>query len=120
MEEVNVSGKTNAGNGMFAVLCCAIYFVLQSLKYIHRTSIASLDPETIGLPAFSILSTMFTRACGPPEKLSLALVARSNVLRMTVKLTRSWLLNSAFCQPKLTQFDKVVEKPKNDKFTRVI
>ena len=30
----------------------------------------------------SILSAMFTGACGPPEKLSLALVPRSYVLRM--------------------------------------
>ena len=33
-----------------------------------------------------IISAVFTRACGPPEKLSLALVPRSNVLRMIVKL----------------------------------
>ena len=45
--------------------CC------KSLKF-FRTSIASLDPETVELPAFSILSAMFTGACGPPEKLSLA------------------------------------------------
>ena len=40
------------------------------------------------LPTFTsfILSAMFTGACGPPEKLSLALVQRSNVLRMTLKL----------------------------------
>ena len=34
----------------------------------------------------SILSAMFTGACDPPEKLSLALVPRSYVLRMIVKL----------------------------------
>ena len=34
----------------------------------------------------STLSAMFTGACGPPEKLSLALVPRSYVLRMIVKL----------------------------------
>ena len=45
-----------------------------------------LDPETVQLPSFSILSAMFTGACGPPDKLSLALVPRSNVLRMIMKL----------------------------------
>ena len=34
----------------------------------------------------SILSAMFTGACGPPEKLSLALVPRSYVLRMIMKV----------------------------------
>ena len=34
----------------------------------------------------SILSAMFTGACGPPEKLSLALVSCLYVLRMIVKL----------------------------------
>ena len=29
---------------------------------------------------------MFTEACGPPEKLSLALVPHSHILRMIVKL----------------------------------
>ena len=33
----------------------------------------------------SILSVMFTGACGPPEKLSLALVPRLYVLRMIVR-----------------------------------
>ena len=57
----------------------------KSLKF-FSTYIASLDPETVQLPAFSILSAMLTEACGPPEKLSLVLVERSYVLRMTVKL----------------------------------
>ena len=85
-EEVNV-GQRNAGNGTFAVLHCAIFRTpsfRKSLKFFW-TSIASLDPETVQLPAFSILSAMFTGACGPPEKLSLALVQRSYVLRMIVK-----------------------------------
>ena len=56
---------------------------VKSLKF-FGTSIASLDPETIQLPAFSILSAMFIGACGPTEKLSLALAPRSNVLRMIV------------------------------------
>ena len=84
MEEVNVGGKS-AGNGTSAALYCAISrtpSVCKSLKF-FGTSIASLDPETVQLPAFSMLSAMFTGACGPPEKLSLALGARSNVLRMT-------------------------------------
>ena len=45
------------------------------------------------LPTFtsSILSAMFTGACGPPEKLSLALVPRSYVLRMIVNLAYTHL-----------------------------
>ena len=65
--EVNV-GTKNTGNGMFSVLHCAIFHMLsfhKSLKF-FGTSIASLDPETVQLPAFYILSTMFTGACGPP------------------------------------------------------
>ena len=86
VEEVNVSMK-NVG-GTFA--SCAIFLTpsfQKSLKF-FGTSIASLDPETVQLTAFSIhvLSAMFTRACGPPEQLSLALVQRSKVLRMIVKL----------------------------------
>ena len=65
-----------------AVLRSSFY---KSLKFLE-TSIASLDPESVQLPAFSILSAMFTGACGPPEKLSLALVPRSCVLRMIVSL----------------------------------
>ena len=60
--------------------CTMLYFICQvfykSLKFFGN-SIASLDPETVQLPAFSILSAMLTEACGPPEKLSLALVQRS-------------------------------------------
>ena len=55
------------------------------LKFL-RTSVASPDPQTV---------CMFTGACGPPEKLSLALVLRSNVLRMTVELAY-WLVGSSF------------------------
>ena len=61
-----------AGNGKFLTPSYC-----KSLKF-FGTSIASLDPETVQLPAFSILSAMFTGACGPPEKLTLALVRRSN------------------------------------------
>ena len=78
-----MSVEKNAGNGTFAALYCAIFRTpsfRKSLKF-FGTSIASLDPETVQLPAFSILSVMFTGACGPPEKLSLALVPRSYVLR---------------------------------------
>ena len=73
--------ERNAGNGTFVVLYCAIFHKLnfhKSLKF-FGTSIASLDPETVELPAFSILSAMFTGACDPPEKLSLTLVQRLNV-----------------------------------------
>ena len=76
----------NARNTMFAVLYCAIFRTPRFCKPLKffRTSIASLDPETVQLLPFSILSAMFTGARGPPEKLSLALAPRSNVLRMTV------------------------------------
>ena len=57
----------------------------KSLKF-FGTSIAPSDTETVDLPAFSILFAMFRGACGPTEKLSLALEPRSNVLRMIVKL----------------------------------
>ena len=73
-----------AGNGTFAALCCVIFHTpsfCQSLKF-FGTSIISLDPETVQLPAFYILSAMFTGACGPPEKLSLTLVLRSDILCM--------------------------------------
>ena len=90
MEEVNVGGK-NARNGMFTALYCAQFRTpsfRKSLK-LFGTPIASLDPETVQLPTFDILSAMFTEACGPPEKLSLALAPRSYVLRMIVKLAYS-------------------------------
>ena len=70
--------------------CTVLYFARKSLKFLG-TSIASLDTETVQLPAFSILSAMFTGVCGPPEKLSLALVQCLNVLRMIMKLAY-WLL----------------------------
>ena len=79
----------NEGNGTFAALYCAIFrtpSLSKSLKF-FGTHIATLDPETVQLPAFSTLSAMFTGACGPPVKLSLALVPRSYVLRITVKLS---------------------------------
>ena len=87
MEEVNVGGK-KLGNGTFAVLYCTIFRTpsfCKSFKF-FGPPIAPLDPETIDLPAFYILSTMFTVARGPPEKVSLALVQRSNVLRVILKL----------------------------------
>ena len=89
MEEVNFVEKNPAGNGILGKLA-ALYCVIfrtpsfrKSLKF-FGTSIASLVPETFQLPAFSILSTMFTGACGSPEKLSLALVSRLYVLCMIV------------------------------------
>ena len=72
MKEVNVGGRKNAGNGRFAALYCTIFRApsyRKSLKF-FGTYIASLDPETDQLPAFSTLSAMFTESCGPPEKLS--------------------------------------------------
>ena len=82
-----MSVEKNAGNNTFAALYCTIFRMpsfRNSLEF-FGTSIASLDPETVQLPAFSILSAMFTGACGPTEKLGLALVPRSDVLRKIVK-----------------------------------
>ena len=64
MEEANVGGKINAGNGTFAALYCTMFRTpsfRKSLKF-FGTSITSLDPETVQLPAFYILSAMFTGA----------------------------------------------------------
>ena len=63
MEEVSVDGKKCS---LFAALYCAVFRTpsfRKSLK-LFGTSIASLDPETVQLPAFSILSAIFTGACG--------------------------------------------------------
>ena len=72
MEEVIFGGKKLAGWCVCcAVLYCAIFNApsfRKSLKFCE-TSIASLDPETVNLLMFSILSVMFTVACGLPEKL---------------------------------------------------
>ena len=80
---------SDAENGTFSVLYYNAIFrrpsFCKSLKF-FGTYITSLDPETVQLPAFSILSAMFTGVCGPLEKLSLALVPRLNVLHMIVKL----------------------------------
>ena len=67
-----MSVERNTENSMFAVLHCAIFCTpsLRKSLTFFETSITSLDPETVQLPAFSILSTMFTGVCGPPEKLS--------------------------------------------------
>ena len=81
-----MSVEKNAGNGTFAALYCAIFRTpsfRKSLKF-FGTSIASLDPETVQLPAF--YNATFTGACGPPEELSLALVLHLKVLRMIVIL----------------------------------
>ena len=82
---VEKKNKVNDILEILVVLNCAIFptpsFLNKFLKF-FRTSTVSLDPETVELPTFSTLSAMFTGACGPPEKLSLALVPRSNVLRM--------------------------------------
>ena len=69
----------------------------KSLKF-FGTSIASLDPETVQLPAFSILSAMFTGASGPPEQLSLASAQQSSVLRMMWKslMKQLWRYHKPF------------------------
>ena len=94
MEEVN-----EGGNGileMFALLHCAIFHTPHFCKFLKffGTSITSLDPETVKLLAFYILSAMFTGVCGPPEKLSLTLVPCSDVLRMIVKPAYGNILDS--------------------------
>ena len=73
---------------MFGALYCAIFRTPRFRKFLKflGTPIASLAPETVRLPAFSILFAMFTGTCGPPEKLSLALVVLSINLRKIVKL----------------------------------
>ena len=63
---------------MFAALYCAIFCkpsFCKSLEF-FRTSIPSLDPETVKVLTFYVhaLSNMFTGVCGPPEKLRFALV----------------------------------------------
>ena len=61
------------------------------IRNIARYSAANVPFPAFFPPTFtcSILSAMFTGACGPPEKLSLALVPRLCVLRMIIKLTYS-------------------------------
>ena len=87
MEEGNVGGKKHRKWHIW----CAKFHLPRFHKFLKffRTSIASLDPETVQLPAFYTLFAVFTGACGPPEKLSLALVPCSNVLCTIVKLCYS-------------------------------
>ena len=72
MEEVNVSGKTHRKWHFCWLIFCAPIFH-KSLKF-FGTSITSLDPETVELPAaMRTYPPCFAGACGLPEKLSLAL-----------------------------------------------
>ena len=115
--------EKNRGNGILqtsAQLYCAIFqtpHFHKSLKF-FRTSIASLDPETVKLPAFSILSAMFTEVCGPPEKLSLTLVSHSNVLRTIVKLAYWCKTFSATSTPSSLQRVAYSVQSKLGKFSR--
>ena len=79
IEEVNVGGKKT-------LLRYISYTKFLQILEVLRDSHHLLDPETVQLPAFSILSAMFTGACGPPERLSLALAPHSFILRMIAKL----------------------------------
>ena len=84
-----MSVEKSAESGTFAALYCTIFRTqsfCKSLKF-FRTSNVSLDPETVQLSVFYILSAMFTGACGPSEKLSLALV------RCHVQMLCAWLWN---------------------------
>ena len=80
VEEMNGSGeKRRKWHSRKRLLrCTALYFIRQvfSLRDFHRLFGSRNSPTT----------DMFTGACGPPEKLSLALVPRSNVVRMILKL----------------------------------
>ena len=86
MEEVTIGGeKTPEGNGTFAVLYCTIFRMPsfhKSLKF-FGTSSTPLDPERIQLLA--CLSHVYGyRSMWPArEAISLALVPRLYVLRMT-------------------------------------
>ena len=68
------------------LFCTALYFVRQVFGNPQSSSglPSPLDPETVQLPAFSILSAMFTGACGPPEELSLALARRSGLFNFFI------------------------------------
>ena len=83
-----VCRRKSAKNDTFPALYCDIFYkptFNKSLKFCG-TSITSLDPETVQLLAFSKIAAMFTGAGAPQEKLSLALVPRTNILRMIMKL----------------------------------
>ena len=81
-----VSGQ-NTGNDTFSVLYCARFRIPSFHKSVELfgTSIASLDPETVELPAFSILSAMFYRSVWPAREAK-PLMPCLNVLHMIVKL----------------------------------
>ena len=66
---MDVSGQ-NTGNDTFSVLYCARFCIPSFHKSVELfgTSIASLDPETVELPAFSILSAMFYRSVWPARE----------------------------------------------------
>ena len=58
MEEVNVGGKKRRKWHVFcAILCCSSYS-----KFSQILPITSLDPETVQLPAFSIISAVCQRS----------------------------------------------------------
>ena len=84
--------EKNTVNGIletFAIYCNSYAICFHKSLTFFRASIASLDPETVELPPFSILSAMFTGGSGPPEKLSLAPgfgTTPENVLCMIVKI----------------------------------
>ena len=100
---------------MARLLCCTIFRTTsfrKSFKF-FETSIASLDPETVQLLVFSILSAMFTGACGLPENLSLTLVPYSNVLCMIVKLAntfkcRTSLITGDSCTDMFIYFSQLI------------
>ena len=69
----------------FAKAWCTKYSAVQCSKHA-----ISFFPATFA----SILSAMFTGACGPPEKLSLAYMPCSYILRMIVKFAYCLVRNS--------------------------
>ena len=59
----------------------------KSLEF-FGTSIPSLDPETVQLPTFSIISALFTGACAPPEKLSLTLEHSAHLVKLAYDIEK--------------------------------
>ena len=88
VQEVNVGGKKPAVNYTFTALYWAV-FIRQVFANPWSSSGLSSPLRILKQSNYwhsSILSAMFTGACGSPEKPSLALVSRSCVLRTNVKL----------------------------------
>ena len=87
MEEVNVGEKKSK-------VCCAALRYISYAKFSQNLEVLWDFHRLFGSrnsPTTGILHTVrhVYRACGPPEKLSLTLVPRLNILRMLVTLAYS-------------------------------